>query len=258
VSNPSRSFTTKHESIACPADADCSLPLLIKYLVTFWDIWLAVSGLKVGCDYAYIIFAQTEQAAKIQINSNSKNIVFGSGFSDSKVHKDIRSWPFTVVVLRNIGKKRSHLTLSNWNIKASKGLSDVVRTRRRTSSVSTNSGLQAAGALNSKINDFQCAILKLVTLDVGWLVLAHIVLAKNKADTHQLHMFAETTTNSRSACGCFVLISPKLLSFTNAGLSTLGFRGDHGPTHMSSSEDMVLGGLALFAPASELHFYRAE
>ncbi|GJU11308.1 hypothetical protein Tco_1133704 [Tanacetum coccineum] len=34
-----------------------------------------------------------------------------------------------------------------------KGLTDVVRTRGRTSSASTNLGLQAAGALNSKINE---------------------------------------------------------------------------------------------------------
>ncbi|GKC59047.1 putative heat shock protein 70 family, peptide-binding domain protein, partial [Tanacetum coccineum] len=43
------------------------------------------------------------EAAKNQINRNPKNTVFdvkrlmGSGFNDSKVHEDIKSWPFKVI-----------------------------------------------------------------------------------------------------------------------------------------------------------------
>ncbi|GJX65573.1 hypothetical protein Tco_0299916 [Tanacetum coccineum] len=77
VSNPLRSFTTKHESIACLTDADCSFQL-----------------------------ATADQ-------------VFGNFMG---------------------------------NLPRVLGLTDVVRTRGRTSSASTNSGLQAADALNSKIN----------------------------------------------------------------------------------------------------------
>ncbi|GJS26594.1 hypothetical protein Tco_0487214 [Tanacetum coccineum] len=42
VSDPLRSFITKHVSIARPAPADCTLPLPSKYVVTFCGIWLAV------------------------------------------------------------------------------------------------------------------------------------------------------------------------------------------------------------------------
>nr|GEW70424.1 hypothetical protein [Tanacetum cinerariifolium] len=64
VSNPLRSFITKHKSIACPADADCSLPLPIKYLVTFWDIWLAESGLTMLM-YSHVEIIPNEHGRKI-------------------------------------------------------------------------------------------------------------------------------------------------------------------------------------------------
>ncbi|GJY66463.1 hypothetical protein Tco_0468701 [Tanacetum coccineum] len=100
VSNPSRSFTTKHKAVACPADADCSL-----------DIWLAVSGLKVRL-YSRVEIIPNEHDIKITRSCVLLGVtldccfatlyayakcLMGSGFSDSTVQKDIRSWPFIVV-----------------------------------------------------------------------------------------------------------------------------------------------------------------
>ncbi|GJX07772.1 putative heat shock protein 70 family, peptide-binding domain protein [Tanacetum coccineum] len=54
----------------------------------------------VACDGTQILVGE---AAKNQINRNPKNTVFdvkrlmGSGFNDSKVHEDIKSWPFKVI-----------------------------------------------------------------------------------------------------------------------------------------------------------------
>ncbi|GJV78140.1 retrovirus-related pol polyprotein from transposon TNT 1-94, partial [Tanacetum coccineum] len=53
-----------------------SLPLLIKYLVTLWEIYLTVSGLKIGCDYAY-----KARAASMRLNYTPIGIDLGTTYS---------------------------------------------------------------------------------------------------------------------------------------------------------------------------------
>nr|GEX59191.1 retrovirus-related Pol polyprotein from transposon TNT 1-94 [Tanacetum cinerariifolium] len=109
--------------------AALSLPLLIKYLVTLWEICLVVSDLKIGCDYAY-----KARAVSMRLNYTLIGIDLGTTYS----YIDVLS-------------ARSTTTPNTLSFVS--GLTDVVRTRGRTSSASTNSGLRAAGALNSKINE---------------------------------------------------------------------------------------------------------